>query len=236
MSIKNFLFILTGFILSITFGLKTFSLTTGAPHFYTKNEQTPWRHFKPINSVFFTAIAEGNIKVVEEFIEKNGCINNENINKEQTEQTGEDLVDHIDHNSPLHYAIYYKQTEVAELLIKKGADVNIRNRVKKTPLFYVKQLKDVKLLIENGADPNARDRVGLTFLHRIEGYIKPIDVVEIAKYLIQNGADVTIKPTGEFGETSLESARGSFYPNKEFIEVLEKAEKEQTAAKARISR
>ncbi len=231
------LFILTGFILSMTFGLQAFSWTTAPPYFYTKNEQTPWRHFKPINSAFFTAIAEGNIKVVEEFIEKNGCINNENINKEQTEQIGEDLVDHIQHNSPLHYAIHYKQTEVAELLIKKGADVNIRNRVKKTPLFYVKQLKDVKLLIENGADPNARDEVGLTFLHRIDSYyIKPIDAVEIAKYLIQNGADLSIKPTEEFGETPLESAKSSSYPNKELIEVLEKAEKEQTAAKARISR
>ena len=226
------LFILTGFILSMTFGLQAFSLSIGPDQFYTTNYISPL-HDMPINEVFFTAIAEGNIKVVEEFIKKNGCINNENIDKERT---GKELVDYVYRNSPLHYAIYYKQTEIAELLIKKGADVNIRNRLKKPPLFYARRLKDLKLLIENGADPNARDSASLTFLHRIAGNVEPTDKVEIAKYLIQNGADVTIKPIGQFGETPLEMARDRYSPNKELIELLEKAEKEQTAAKARISR
>ncbi len=224
------LFILTGFILSMTFGLKAFSWTTAPPYFYTKNEQSPLSNIMPINESFFTAIAEGNIKVVEEFIEKNGCINNENIDKERT---GGELVEYYHRNSPLHYAIHYKQTEVARLLIKNGADVNIKNMFKKTPLFYVKQLKDVKLLIENGADPNARDQVGLTFLYRIGSHIEPIDKVEIAKYLIQNGADVTIE---KYGYTLLYTIKKSGYSTKELIDLLEKAEKEQTAAKARISR
>jgi ankyrin repeat protein len=38
--------------------------------------------------------------------------------------------------SPLHYAAYYGEKEVAELLIAKGADVNAKDEDGETPLDW----------------------------------------------------------------------------------------------------
>ena len=38
--------------------------------------------------------------------------------------------------TPLHYAVYYGHKEIAELLIAKGADVNVKNEDGETPLDW----------------------------------------------------------------------------------------------------
>jgi len=59
-----------------------------------------------------------------------------------------------------------------QTFLDQGADVNARNRYKKTPLHYAACNPDaavLKLLIENGADVNAEDDEGRTPLD-LAGY------------------------------------------------------------------
>ena len=68
--------------------------------------------------------------------------------------------------SPLHAAIAEKQSDVAELLIDKGANVNARNASGRTPLHFLATfISDRRLaasLIEHGGDVNAKDKNGRT--------------------------------------------------------------------------
>jgi ankyrin repeat protein len=60
--------------------------------------------------------------------------------------------------TPLHWAVFAGNTEVAALLIQEGADVNARDVNQKTPLHWAasRGMTEVAaLLIEKGADVNA---------------------------------------------------------------------------------
>lgn len=60
------------------------------------------------------------------------------------------------------------EEEIVDLLIKNGADVNIENSDKKTPLYLAANGgfdKIVKILIENGADLNYKTTDEKTALH-----------------------------------------------------------------------
>jgi len=96
--------------------------------------------------------------------------------------------------TPLHRAAGGKDSyRLVELLLKNGANVNARTNYNTTALheamFYAAQNdgKIVKLLVNHGADVNGQDNLGHTPLHGIRG-----GNVELASYLIGQGADVTI--------------------------------------------
>jgi ankyrin repeat protein len=67
--------------------------------------------------------------------------------------------------TPLLAAIVTGNKDMTELLIAKGADVNVRGSDGTTPLHAAALLGDkdwVELLIEKGADINAKDSSGRT--------------------------------------------------------------------------
>lgn len=61
--------------------------------------------------------------------------------------------------SPLHEAVTNGFCNVAELLIEKGSNVNLRNKEGKTPLYFAVKNKDeqlIRLLLKNKADVSMR--------------------------------------------------------------------------------
>lgn len=73
--------------------------------------------------------------------------------------------------TPLSWAIYAGHVEIADQLIKGGADVNGKNRDSGTPLHeaaFMGQDRIARILLQNGADVRARDENGETALNRAQ--------------------------------------------------------------------
>lgn len=103
-----------------------------------------------------------------------------------------------DKNSPLHYfAAKFRSptcTEIFELFIKKGANVNLQNSLGETPLHKAifnnsVRLLMVDLLIQHKADVNKVNKHGETPLH----YASQLDREDVALSLIKGGADINLK-------------------------------------------
>jgi cytochrome c len=108
-------------------------------------------------------------------------------------EQGEDVNQDSGFGTPLYQA---KTAEMAELLIKNGANVNAENASLGTPLQTAAHRGNeavAAVLIANGADVNARDARGLTPLHAAAegGY------VAIVEMLIESGADVNARTLPE---------------------------------------
>ena len=58
----------------------------------------------------------------------------------------------------LTYALSYKQKEMAEFLIKNGANVNSTCSNLKTPLHFALMLNHEEFVLQNGASLNAKDQ------------------------------------------------------------------------------
>ena len=89
-----------------------------------------------------------------------------------------------------------KHWSIASLLIKSGADINIKFYSNDTLLHiavFYEQLEIVKLLISNGAILNALNNLKTTPLHSAieKGNL------EIVKILLENGADLWFKQTAQ---------------------------------------
>jgi ankyrin repeat protein len=117
--------------------------------------------------------------------------------------------------TPLHSATAGGHTEIAELLIDNGADVNANEDYGWTPLHLAAKYghrEVAELLIAKGADVNAKKKDGWTPLHLAALY----GHTEIVELLITNGADVNAKT--EEGATPLHEAAG--WGHKEIVELL----------------
>jgi len=91
--------------------------------------------------------------------------------------------------TPLHTACTFDRQDLAILLLKKGAMINVHDSEGLTPLHFACQrnnLDMVKLLMHNGASLGARDKRYWTPLHRaIECGHK-----DVVKYLVEIGAPI----------------------------------------------
>ena len=97
----------------------------------------------------------------------------------------------------LTQAVKEKDLETIELLIKKGVDVNSKDKSGKTPLYWAAEYgrtNVVKLLLKAGADVNATvsdgPLKGYTPLHEA-AYLGHKDTVKV---LIKAEADVNTNP------------------------------------------
>jgi len=106
---------------------------------------------------------------------------------------------------PIHDVAWKGDLAGVQRELKKGADVNAKDYLGRTPLHHAARWghkKVAELLISEGADVDAMDDDGWTPLH----YAAVFGRKEIAELLIDNGADVNAKRSD--GSTSLDSAIG----------------------------
>jgi len=109
-------------------------------------------------------------------------------------------------------------TDIARLLIERGADVNKTNTDERTPLHKtaIKGRPDTaRLLLDHGAKANTKDLWGYTPLHLACQPGRP-DVVRV---LLAAGADVTMKDLG--GDTPLDDAMALSVDNPFREEILD---------------
>ncbi|MGL9757975.1 MAG: ankyrin repeat domain-containing protein [Wolbachia sp.] len=78
--------------------------------------------------------------------------------------------------------------KVVELLIEKGANVNIRDNEGKAPLHFVNHPYMAEMLLNKGAEVNIQDNEGRTPLH-----LTPDRFSYIVEMLLNKGAEVNIK-------------------------------------------
>ncbi|MCC6003743.1 MAG: ankyrin repeat domain-containing protein [Thermofilum sp.] len=117
---------------------------------------------------FFKAVSDGDIAKIEELLRKGVSVNARNA-------LGQ---------TPLHRAASSGRADIAEMLIKRGADVNAREGwLAQTPLHWAAingHADVVKLLLENGADPSIKDKNGKTALDvaREGGHADVAEIIE----------------------------------------------------------
>ena len=90
-------------------------------------------------------------------------------------------------NTQLHNATLDNESEVIDILIDNGANVNAKNKTDHTPLHYAgKSQKITSLLVKNGADVNVKNNEGITPLHKAR-------LPEVAEILIAHGAEINFQ-------------------------------------------
>lgn len=92
-------------------------------------------------------------------------------------------------NTALHFAALSGSTTVINLLLSKGADINAKNRNRKTPLFWaIRQENEeaIIVLLDNGAKIDALDIDGISPLHDAVFY-ESLPVIEI---LLNRGSQI----------------------------------------------
>ena len=100
--------------------------------------------------------------------------------------------------TPLMQAVLYGDAESVRLLLKGGADPNVRNEAGATPLMWaVSDLEKTRLLLDRGADVNARSEDSRTALLIAAGRFGSQEVVRL---LLDRGADINAKSPGLGGD------------------------------------
>jgi hypothetical protein len=108
----------------------------------------------------------------------------------------EDLVRHEQREgfTPLHHA----SSQVAEFLLKRGADANVKTRSGLTPLFVADTAAAAHVLLKHGGNPSATN----TYLHNPLHLATSHGLWDVVWLLIRAGGDVTQR--GVDGTTPLD--------------------------------
>ena len=123
--------------------------------------------------------------------------------------------------TPLHLAAFFGQADAVELLLERGAGVEVVSKhefVKVTPLHSAvaaegaEDARTVQTLLEHGAPPNARAEGGATPLHSAAANGDRA----IVELLLAHGADPSVRR--DDGKTPAELAREA--GQRELAEVL----------------
>ena len=154
-----------------------------------------WRPEKKLHD----AAQFGNIEAFKHYLKKGGNINMRSISG----------------HTALLIASKYANQEMISFLIDNGADINATLDTLESPLHWAVASRDplkVELLIKKGARFNWQDNLGLTPLH----WSVSRDLLEIAKILIDHGADINIH--ADDGKTITEIALDK--QNEKMLELL----------------
>jgi ankyrin repeat protein len=114
--------------------------------------------------------------------------------------------------TPLNYAIRAGETEIVELLLTKGADVNLPDDIGFTPLHCAAGRGDkpiVEFLLAKGASVNTKAYGGVTPLHMAVNSRRK----EVVELLVGRGADLTARSiTPTFVGSSLDDLNTLYTP------------------------
>jgi len=132
--------------------------------------------------------------------------------------------------APLQVALLNRHKIAVELLLKHGADVEVRDRDDgNTPLCLMRGGREnIELLLDHKANPNAQNNEGNTPLHilvvRTKGNEQLSSQKELAELLIARGADVNIRNRQGLTPLNLYGvpARPGYSSGEELAEVLRK--------------
>jgi ankyrin repeat protein len=144
----------------------------------------PQRHSSVDKRAFITlirAVVRGQTSVVSRMIAADPALATAQAEGGATRQNASEwFFEEIRHylyagDTALHMAAAAFRGDVAQLLVRHGADCRARNRRGAEPLHYaadanhwqpVAQKRVIEYLLANGADPNALDKSGVSPLHR----------------------------------------------------------------------
>lgn len=165
-----------------------------------------------LNKALFWASFNGNYEKVKKLIEQGANVNYSTPNIGIVQGDGltplhraVGLGDEakLDLLKPPDRALVERRLKVAELLIRKGANVNAKSFLGRTPLHMAETKEAAELLIKHGADVNAQDGSGATPLFTLNGNYRKLNRT-VAEVFINHGADVN--HVTKSGETVLQLA------------------------------